>query len=242
MEYQSTELNDAVRNFAAEWRLDTPLWSGRHVRPLPVIRSSWKVGHSWKLVFLANTVERIAANYVGEPDVRFRQAAVDMAMCARRGDLSTWARAEIGGSIIQQVNAIAWATWFRDDELPKIFRACTIFLQSVGNCWIYVDEDELDMCFPRAEPQVGPVASPDAANATVECRAGYRTTRAAEAEATCGAWIKGLTARPANKEAAWEDARAAITRLSRKAFDRAWAISAPAEWSGPGRRRKSTAT
>jgi hypothetical protein len=73
-------------------------------------------------------------------------------------------------------------------------------------------------------------------------QSGIRTNREAAAQAACRQWISQLTERPANKDAAFELAKAAVEStgpLSRKAFERAWGIEAPAKWKQGGRRRKS---
>jgi hypothetical protein len=70
---------------------------------------------------------------------------------------------------------------------------------------------------------------------------GTRTNRAAAAEQMCRQWIAELKERPI-KDAAFVQAQAAVKeigRLSRKAFERAWANSAPANWKRGGRRKKS---
>jgi hypothetical protein len=69
---------------------------------------------------------------------------------------------------------------------------------------------------------------------------GIRTTQAEKAEEACRTWVSGLSGRPANKDKAFESAQAAITGLSRKAFDRAWANAAPSDWRKAGRPKKST--
>lgn len=71
---------------------------------------------------------------------------------------------------------------------------------------------------------------------------GYRTNREASAEEACASWFSGLDRAPGNKDATFAAARAAVDYigpLSRKAFDRAWARSAPSNWRRPGRRRKN---
>jgi hypothetical protein len=87
--------------------------------------------------------------------------------------------------------------------------------------------DEWPVAVDASEP--GPILS------------GVRTNRAADAEAACGAWIKKLKEQPANKDTAFEDAKAAVAHighLSRKAFDRAWANNARPGWKQGGRRKK----
>jgi hypothetical protein len=71
---------------------------------------------------------------------------------------------------------------------------------------------------------------------------GIRTTTDEKVEAACGDWIGKLAERPHDKEAAFEGAKSAVAYigvLSRKAFDRQWAIKAPAEWKQAGRRKRS---
>jgi hypothetical protein len=127
----------------------------------------------------------------------------------------------------------------------------------------FVSEDSLWRWSPRgrvsgrillsetalAEPtdnREGQPASPDLSGSRV--RSSIRTNRNERAEAACREWIGDLVERPANKSAAYEAAKAAVTEigyLSEKAFERAWAGSAKPEWKGPGarkgvpRRRKS---
>jgi hypothetical protein len=71
---------------------------------------------------------------------------------------------------------------------------------------------------------------------------GIRTNRDATAEEECRQWLSGLTNRPANRDIAFEDAKTAVAsigRLSRKAFDRAWASSVPPDWKLGGSRKKT---
>jgi hypothetical protein len=71
---------------------------------------------------------------------------------------------------------------------------------------------------------------------------GFRTTKEAGAEAACVEWLGRLSAPPGNKETTFSAARTAVADfgcLARKAFDRAWAQAAPAEWKRPGRRRST---
>jgi hypothetical protein len=87
--------------------------------------------------------------------------------------------------------------------------------------------------------QSEPVAQPIEPQAAPS---GIRTNREAAAEAACRKWISELGERPANKDAAFELAKTAVEStgpLSRKAFERAWAIEAPAKWKQGGRRKKS---
>lgn len=56
----------------------------------------------------------------------------------------------------------------------------------------------------------------------------------ARAEAECKRWIRELSARPANKDKAFEAAANEIAGLSRRAFDRAWAAAAADEWKKAG--------
>ena len=68
-----------------------------------------------------------------------------------------------------------------------------------------------------------------------------RTNREAKAEEECGQWILSLKERPQNKDIAFAGAAAAVARvgrLSRKAFERQWAINARPEWKRGGRRRR----
>jgi hypothetical protein len=87
--------------------------------------------------------------------------------------------------------------------------------------------------------QSEPVAQPIEPQAAPS---GIRTNREAAAEAACRKWISELGERPARKDAAFELAKTAVEStgpLSRKAFERAWAIEAPAKWKQGGRRGKS---
>jgi hypothetical protein len=71
---------------------------------------------------------------------------------------------------------------------------------------------------------------------------GIRTNRAQQAERECEDWIGKLTSRPENKGIAFRQAVAAVSTfgdLSQKAFDRAWANTAPPEWKTAGRRKRS---
>jgi len=88
--------------------------------------------------------------------------------------------------------------------------------------------------------QAGSLAEPRASELEA-ISAGIRTNRAAAAEDACRGWIEELKARPIKNEA-FVQAQAAVKEiglLSRKAFERAWANSAPADWKHGGRRRKS---
>jgi hypothetical protein len=70
---------------------------------------------------------------------------------------------------------------------------------------------------------------------------GIRTNRAAAAEQACGRFISDLTERPANKDTAFKDAKTAVKsigQLSRKAFERQWAINIRSEWKKAGSRKK----
>jgi len=70
---------------------------------------------------------------------------------------------------------------------------------------------------------------------------GIRTNKARSAEDKCREWIGALKARPLNKEEAFAEAKVAVQNigpLSRKAFERAWAATAPLEWLEPGRRKR----
>jgi hypothetical protein len=71
---------------------------------------------------------------------------------------------------------------------------------------------------------------------------GVRSNRAASAETECRSWIGALTKRPKSKDAAFVEAKTAVSGiglLSRKAFDRAWADNVLDKWTRPGRRKRS---
>jgi len=90
------------------------------------------------------------------------------------------------------------------------------------------------------EPPQGTSSAWSAIRGGVERTAGTRTNKAAAAEKLCGQWLSRLTERPANKDAAFEAAKTAVAAtgpLSRKGFDRAWAVGAPLAWKLPGRRK-----
>jgi hypothetical protein len=94
----------------------------------------------------------------------------------------------------------------------------------------------------QAHPEAGAAFENSVPAGHQDALLGIRTTTDESAEAECGKWIAGLTARPRNKETAFETAKAAVAnigQLSRKAFDRAWAIQAPRDWKNPGRRKGS---
>jgi hypothetical protein len=74
---------------------------------------------------------------------------------------------------------------------------------------------------------------------------GSRTTTDEKVEAACGDWIATLVERPRDKETAFEAAKSAVAQigvLSRKAFDRQWANTAPVEWKQAGRRKSPPGT
>jgi hypothetical protein len=71
-------------------------------------------------------------------------------------------------------------------------------------------------------------------------RGGTRTNKAEAAEAACQQRLSKLTRRPANKDAAFEEMRAAVAPigpLSRKAFERQWVHTVPVDWKRGGRRK-----
>jgi hypothetical protein len=93
----------------------------------------------------------------------------------------------------------------------------------------------------EAGEQVSPL-EPEETTAPASPRSGVRTNRAAAAEKACGQWIARLKERPPNIDTAFKAAKAAMASvgtLSRKAFDRAWASAARAEWKRGGRRKKA---
>jgi hypothetical protein len=71
---------------------------------------------------------------------------------------------------------------------------------------------------------------------------GIRTTKAAATEEACGKYLAALKTKPRNKDAAFKDAKAEAERgrgpLSRKAFERQWALNVPAEWRLAGAPKK----
>jgi hypothetical protein len=88
-----------------------------------------------------------------------------------------------------------------------------------------------------SDRQSGPNTMPQAAPPS-----GIRTNKAETAETACREWLAGVTERPPSKDVAFEEARDVVKQigpLSRKAFERAWAREARAEWKRGGRRRKS---
>jgi hypothetical protein len=103
-----------------------------------------------------------------------------------------------------------------------------------------------DLAPENASPPAAALSdAPEVAGPTVAAKAelpsGIRTNRAEDAEAACGDWIRKLAERPTNKAAAFERAKAEVAfvgPLSGKAFDRAWARSAPTEWKRAGRRKQ----
>jgi hypothetical protein len=121
---------------------------------------------------------------------------------------------------------------------------------------ILIDATELDRWLTArgikwSDPFSTPAAASPAASSTKgannqvhpvpEWTAGYRTNKAGAAEEACRQWIAGLNERPTNKEAAFDQARAAVKEigpLTGKAFERAWASTAPAEWRRGGRRKQ----
>ena len=93
---------------------------------------------------------------------------------------------------------------------------------------------------PATDRQSGSVAEIKASELQTT-PSGIRTNKAEAAEAACGEWIATLSERPESKDTAFKAAVSACSHvgpLSRKAFDRAWAKSAPDEWKGAGRRKR----
>jgi hypothetical protein len=91
------------------------------------------------------------------------------------------------------------------------------------------------------EPPQATGEPPRAIEAT-SAPSGVRTNKDEAAETACEEWIAGLKERPANKNEAFEGAKAAVKKigsLSRKAFERAWAGKAKPGWKIAGRRKKS---
>jgi hypothetical protein len=89
--------------------------------------------------------------------------------------------------------------------------------------------------------QSGTVAEPESSG-TEDIPSGMRPNRAAKAEEKCGQWISSLKERPESQDVAFGNAAAAVASvgpLSRKAFERQWAINARPEWKLAGRRRRS---
>jgi hypothetical protein len=101
------------------------------------------------------------------------------------------------------------------------------------------DRAEVERWLASAATQSEPAAE---ASETQASPSGIRTNKAEAAEEACRQWILQLADRPANKDAAFETAKKAVESigtLSRKAFERAWTVEAPAKWKRPGVRRKS---
>jgi hypothetical protein len=91
---------------------------------------------------------------------------------------------------------------------------------------------------PAPLPEIA--ASDKGEEPTPPTPSGIRTTRAKATEVACGDWIGKLTERPRNKDAAFEDAKDAVKHigpLSRKAFERAWAVRTPSAWKEAGARK-----
>jgi hypothetical protein len=89
---------------------------------------------------------------------------------------------------------------------------------------------------PPTSSAVGPI------DGGTERTSGVRTNKATAAEEACGRLIAGLKQRPANKDTAFEHAKAAVVSvgpLSRKAFERAWDANSRACWKLGGRRKMS---
>jgi hypothetical protein len=92
------------------------------------------------------------------------------------------------------------------------------------------------LALAATDQQSASVAEPEVSAAP----SGIRTNRAAAAEEACRQWLSKVKERPANKDAAFEAAKAAVAKtgpLSRKAFERAWGAGAPVAWKEAGRRR-----
>ena len=97
---------------------------------------------------------------------------------------------------------------------------------------LWLDREACERIWPRHHVAPSPAVA-------AESPSGIRTTAAAEAERACEKWITTLTVRPINKEAAFEAAQNAVgNKLTRRAFERVWAKTAPIAWKGAGRRKR----
>lgn len=160
------ELSDAVWNFAALPDFGGPIWSGRLARPAG--------GPESDRVFLADAIELVARTYPqGEPEVCLKQAAIDIALHAKRGDLSTSCRNQVGGAW-EMLDPTAWAEWFAADELPRIIAECASTTHEPHGrqkWWVFVDNRGLSKCFPG----VSPAAKPVLPEPIVPLRGGYQS-------------------------------------------------------------------
>lgn len=101
-----------------------------------------------------------------------------------------------------------------------------------------VERDEVLKIWPfiNADAIAGERSGADDCPSAPVFTPGFRTNRAEDAERACEVFIDGMVERPQNKDTASEAARSHCGEaLSRKAFERAWAKSAPAAWKHPGR-------
>jgi hypothetical protein len=194
-----------------------------------------------KLVALANvlTRERTYLPGIGPPISEWPPPRVDAGV--QPLPAKVWARCP-------------WAVFEARALRPRgnrMFREYTSDSRQIGP--VYADPTlataDIDRWLATAEPQLPvPAATPPVrqrqpasdqpAQPPPMPPSGIRTNRAADAESACETFIAGLTERPQNKDAAFEAAQNHCGEaLSRKAFDRAWANMARAEWKRAGRRR-----
>jgi len=69
-----------------------------------------------------------------------------------------------------------------------------------------------------------------------------RRVSTAKAKLDCAKWLRQLVAagdKPASKESLWQEAKRAFPRLTKRAFDEAWAGTVPEDWRGAGAPRGS---
>lgn len=153
------ETADAVWAFA---ELQAPdfqgvIWDGRTDRPSE-LRTC---------ICLIDAIERVARTYVDSHPLLdhvkcLKQAAVDIAVLARRGDLATYKRNKIGGKA-RHLGPRAWARWLNHDRYPEVVRACSFATVgtrgNVQEWWVYVETEGLEARFPatRRKPPPKPI-------------------------------------------------------------------------------------
>jgi hypothetical protein len=185
-------------------------------------------------------------------------AWVDIALCEVAGDWAAAIECEHREYQGYQHNKIRLVVRRSDADLRRGVRAILPTKQRTeleGWCSLRINSADVLTVFPmpmsptenlaviarflQQENQSAPTRG--GGTAPAELPTGVRTNKDASAEQACETYLRNLKERPKNKDEAYVAAAAAVAhigQLSRKAFERAWAKVAPADWKRPGRPEK----
>jgi hypothetical protein len=209
---------------ATPHRFDNPVWEFGDILGWLMDRNQRNFGRFWTQDDFRSEfyIRAVLKSGVPLPIANPRRALLH---ALQRGQLTAY----------RQGNRIDKAEWFAKTETDILngIRAFAVERDEVLKLWRPSDQPVTVIAAQSAGDDQRPLPA---------LPLGYRTNRAEDAEGACEAFLREMTTRPENKEAAFEAARNHCGEaLSRKAFDRVWAKAAPTAWKQAGRpsKRKS---